>query len=187
VLLRHFIGWLVGVNLHGLGGDFPLYLGWALAAGLGCTGYVQCLVHHQLFWCALLALHSPCMEPCALRWCPSVAPGTAGAVYGRHLACHTCAPLRCDQRIIGVPGDRVLCAILSNSQQEPYPIGPVPYPAVPFSIASGPPRRVGMRTGYMMRQQAIAAVYAKVLRLNSASIGDVSAGKARPWAPHMLT
>ncbi len=38
-----------------------------------------------------------------------------------------------------------------------------------------------MRTGYMMRQQAIAAVYAKVLRLNSASIGDVSAGKARAW------
>ncbi len=37
-----------------------------------------------------------------------------------------------------------------------------------------------MRTGYMMRQQAIAAVYAKVLRLNSASIGDVSAGKAPP-------
>ena len=43
-----------------------------------------------------------------------------------------------------------------------------------------------MRTGYMMRQQAIAAVYAKVLRLNSASIGDVSAGKARPWRPCML-
>ena len=40
--------------------------------------------------------------------------------------------------------------------------------------------RVGMRTGYMMRQQAIAAVYAKVLRLNSASIGDVSAGKVHP-------
>ncbi len=39
-----------------------------------------------------------------------------------------------------------------------------------------------MRTGYMMRQQAIAAVYAKVLRLNSASIGDVSAGKARVLA-----
>ena len=43
-------------------------------------------------------------------------------------------------------------------------------------------RRVGMRTGYMMRQQAIAAVYAKVLRLNSASIGDVSAGKVRARA-----
>ncbi len=57
----------------------------------------------------------------------------------------------------------------------------VPDPNVHHSGAPGSPRRVGMRTGYMMRQQAIAAVYAKVLRLNSASIGDVSAGKARAW------
>jgi len=63
VLLRHFIGWLVGVNLHGLGGDYPLYLGWALAAALGCTGYVLCLIHHQLFWRVPLTLHSPCWSP----------------------------------------------------------------------------------------------------------------------------
>jgi len=53
VLLRHFIGWLVGVNLHGLGGDYPLYLGWALL----------CLIHHQLFWRVPLTLHSPCWSP----------------------------------------------------------------------------------------------------------------------------
>lgn len=50
--------------------------------------------------------------------------------------------------------------------------------------------RVGMRTGYMMRQQAIAAIYAKVLRLNSASIGDVSAGKVHARAtsfPSLIT
>jgi len=35
---------------------------------------------------------------------------------------------------------------------------------------------IGMHQGYIMRQQVIAAVYGKVLRLNSASIGNVSAG-----------
>ena len=33
-----------------------------------------------------------------------------------------------------------------------------------------------MRCGFQMRQQAIAAIYAKVLRLNSASIAAVSTG-----------
>jgi hypothetical protein len=73
VLLRHFIGWLVGVNLHGLGGDYPLYQGWALAAALGCTGYVLCLIHHQLFWRAPLALQGPCWRPAlcvGARLCP---------------------------------------------------------------------------------------------------------------------
>ena len=37
--------------------------------------------------------------------------------------------------------------------------------------------RIGMRVGYNMRQQAIAACYAKALRLNSSSIADISAGK----------
>lgn len=36
-----------------------------------------------------------------------------------------------------------------------------------------------MSMGYTMRQQAIAATYAKVLRLNSSSIADISAGKVR--------
>ena len=34
-----------------------------------------------------------------------------------------------------------------------------------------------MRMGFAMRQQAIAAVFAKALRLNSSSIADISAGK----------
>ena len=34
-----------------------------------------------------------------------------------------------------------------------------------------------MRMGFTMRQQAVAACYAKVLRLNSSSIADISAGK----------
>ena len=37
--------------------------------------------------------------------------------------------------------------------------------------------RIGMRIGFAMRQQSIAAVYAKALRLNSSSIADVSPGK----------
>lgn len=36
-----------------------------------------------------------------------------------------------------------------------------------------------MRMGFAMRQQAIAAVYTKVLRLNSSFVADVSAGKVR--------
>jgi hypothetical protein len=42
-----------------------------------------------------------------------------------------------------------------------------------------------MRMGFTMRQQAVAACYAKVLRLNSSSIADISAGKvlAHAWQP----
>jgi hypothetical protein len=36
-----------------------------------------------------------------------------------------------------------------------------------------------MRMGFRMRLQAMAAVQAKVLRLNSAAIADVTSGKAR--------
>ena len=47
-------------------------------------------------------------------------------------------------------------------------------------------RRHGMRMGFAMRQQAIAAVFAKALRLNSSSIADISAGKVtRPACPAM--
>ena len=35
---------------------------------------------------------------------------------------------------------------------------------------------VGMHTGFLMRQQVVAAVHGKVLRLNSASIAHVSSG-----------
>ena len=34
-----------------------------------------------------------------------------------------------------------------------------------------------MRMGFAMRQQSIAAVFAKALRLNSSSIADISEGK----------
>jgi hypothetical protein len=37
-----------------------------------------------------------------------------------------------------------------------------------------------MRVGFRMRLQAMAAVQAKVLRLNSAAIADVTSGKVRP-------
>ena len=36
-----------------------------------------------------------------------------------------------------------------------------------------------MRVGFRMRLQAMAAVQAKVLRLNSAAIADVTSGKVR--------
>lgn len=36
-----------------------------------------------------------------------------------------------------------------------------------------------MRMGFSCRQQAMAAVQAKVLRLNSAAIADVTTGKVR--------
>lgn len=39
--------------------------------------------------------------------------------------------------------------------------------------------RLGMHEGFVMRQQVIAAVYDKVLRLNSATIADVTVGKVR--------
>ena len=38
-----------------------------------------------------------------------------------------------------------------------------------------------MRMGLDMRQQAVAAVQAKVLRLNSVAVADQTAGKVR-WA-----
>ena len=40
--------------------------------------------------------------------------------------------------------------------------------------------RYGMHGGFMMRQQAISAIHAKMLRLNNASIAAVSVGKVRP-------
>ena len=39
--------------------------------------------------------------------------------------------------------------------------------------------RYGMRVGFRMRLQAMAAVQAKVLRLNSAAIADVTSGRVR--------
>lgn len=47
-------------------------------------------------------------------------------------------------------------------------------------IIVGCMHRYGMHGGFMMRQQAISAIHAKMLRLNSASIAAVSVGKVRP-------
>ena len=38
-----------------------------------------------------------------------------------------------------------------------------------------------MRMGFSMRQQAISAIFAKTLRLNSSAIADISAGKVKDW------
>lgn len=39
-----------------------------------------------------------------------------------------------------------------------------------------PPPRLGMHSGFTMRQQAVAAVHSKLLRLNSAAISAISSG-----------
>jgi hypothetical protein len=46
-----------------------------------------------------------------------------------------------------------------------------------FTFDWWPACRIGMRAGFQMRLQAIAAVQAKVLRLNSVAVADVSPGK----------
>ena len=40
-------------------------------------------------------------------------------------------------------------------------------------------RRYGMHMGFVMRQECVAAVQAKVLRLNSAAVASVTTGKVR--------
>lgn len=50
MLLKLFLEWIIGYNAAGYAA-FPAWKGWAIAAGLGSTGYLMCLVHHQLFWC----------------------------------------------------------------------------------------------------------------------------------------
>ena len=47
-----------------------------------------------------------------------------------------------------------------------------------YPLLTNPPQLfyVGMRMGFLMRQQAVAAVHGKVLRLNSAAIAHVSSG-----------
>lgn len=43
-----------------------------------------------------------------------------------------------------------------------------------------------MHAGFMIRQQAISAIHAKVLRLNSASVAAVSVGQVGPPAVFQL-
>lgn len=45
-----------------------------------------------------------------------------------------------------------------------------------------------MRMGFDMRQQAVAAVQAKVLRLNSVAVADQTAGKVKlgGWQPLLI-
>ena len=38
-------------------------------------------------------------------------------------------------------------------------------------------RRIGMKCGFTMRQQVVAAIHAKVLRLNSAAVGHANIGR----------
>lgn len=38
-------------------------------------------------------------------------------------------------------------------------------------------RRIGMKAGFTMRQQVVAAIHAKVLRLNSAAVGHANIGR----------
>ena len=50
-------------------------------------------------------------------------------------------------------------------------------PNVPINFVRLARSRYGMHMGFIMRQQCIAAVQAKVLRLNSAAIANVTTGK----------
>ena len=61
MILKLFLVWVIGNYASG-NAAYPVWQGWAIAAGLGCTGYFMTLMHHQIFWCALLS--GPC---CALR------------------------------------------------------------------------------------------------------------------------
>ena len=45
--------WVIGNYARG-NAEFPVWKGWAIAAGLGGTGYVMTLLHHQIFWYASL-------------------------------------------------------------------------------------------------------------------------------------
>lgn len=49
VLLKLFLVWVIGNDTSGPEA-FPIWKGWVFAAALGITGYLMCLVHHQLFW-----------------------------------------------------------------------------------------------------------------------------------------
>lgn len=51
VFLKFFLVWVIGNATHG-SAEFPVWQGWAWAAALSATGFTQCLLHHQLFWCA---------------------------------------------------------------------------------------------------------------------------------------
>ena len=58
VILKLFLIWVIGNYASG-DSEYPVWKGWAIAAGLGGTGYVMTLLHHQIFWCApALAAHS---------------------------------------------------------------------------------------------------------------------------------
>ena len=52
VILKLFLIWVIGNYASG-NSEYPVWKGWAIAAGLGGTGYVMTLLHHQIFWYAL--------------------------------------------------------------------------------------------------------------------------------------
>lgn len=53
VILKLFLVWVIGNYASG-DAEYPVWKGWAIAAGLGGTGYVMTLLHHQIFWYASL-------------------------------------------------------------------------------------------------------------------------------------
>ena len=52
VILKLFLTWVIG-NYSSGDSEYPVWKGWAIALGLGGTGYVMTLLHHQIFWYAL--------------------------------------------------------------------------------------------------------------------------------------
>ena len=64
MILKLFLMWVIGNYASG-DAEFPVWKGWAIAAGLGGTGYVMTLLHHQIFWYASFQnLDSAVLHPC---------------------------------------------------------------------------------------------------------------------------
>ena len=49
MILKLFLVWVIGNYTSG-SAEYPPWKGWAIAAGLGLTGYSMTLLHHQIFW-----------------------------------------------------------------------------------------------------------------------------------------
>ena len=72
--------------------------------------------------------------------------------------------------------ERQRCSVRALSRAPPLLHATPHMSATPLLYAHHVPR-YGMRMGFDMRQQAIAAVQAKVLRLNAVAVADQTAGK----------
>lgn len=128
---------------------YPVWRGWMWAGVLALFAYLYAIIHHQLFWC----VHACGSWRESLLW-PAVLGRPRQARRGdTHAAGGRLPPLPAFSHHIR----RCVCS----------------------SWCSPAPRRYGMRMGLDMRQQAVAAVQAKVLRLNSVAVADQTAGKVR--------